>query len=298
VRQITKRTEKSPEATPRSPLKVTTRGREEPEVRSEQDFNKLQDSLKSLKLLLEREKKITARLETENKDLKAQIKSEQEKSEKFQKNIQNLMNNNSITSQENAKLVDEIKGFRENLEGVKEHVKNLAGIIVSVFGFFFAGFEEKEGLVCQEKTRLANKIKEMVLAKFEEIQGSAAVDLNRQVGEVRSWLLVRNFPRQIGLKKEPEISYTVEYFDGNGSLGKSTENTVHSYFTKSDHEEISFHGVKTAIALYDFEGERDDDLTFFCGDTIEILEECDSGWWIGKLNEKTGSFPYNFVQVL
>ncbi|CAG9331487.1 FCHO1 [Blepharisma stoltei] len=51
------------------------------------------------------------------------------------------------------------------------------------------------------------------------------------------------------------------------------------------------------IALYDFEGELDEDLQFQKGDIIEILEQNETGWWIGRNDSRTGSFPYNFVQL-
>jgi len=39
-------------------------------------------------------------------------------------------------------------------------------------------------------------------------------------------------------------------------------------------------------------------LNFKRGEVIEIIEKNDSGWWIGRLKEQTGVFPYNFVESL
>jgi hypothetical protein len=52
-----------------------------------------------------------------------------------------------------------------------------------------------------------------------------------------------------------------------------------------------------ALAIYDFQGERPEDLSFSRGETVEILRTDDSGWWTGKLGKKIGTFPYNFVQL-
>ena len=119
-------------------------------------------------------------------------------------------------------------------------------------------------------------------------------------------MLVSNLPKQMEKSKKikeetPDISYTVEYFSEiSNSLGSTNEFANPNLYSKESYrEEVSFNNEqKFAIALYDFEGERDEDLAFFNGDTIEILEECDSGWWIGKLHGKTGIFPYNFVQII
>uniref|UniRef100_A0A8C3JC18 SH3 domain containing 19 n=1 Tax=Calidris pygmaea TaxID=425635 RepID=A0A8C3JC18_9CHAR len=51
-------------------------------------------------------------------------------------------------------------------------------------------------------------------------------------------------------------------------------------------------------ALHDFTAETKDDLSFKKGDYIQILEQVDSEWYRGRLNEKEGIFPAVFVQIL
>uniref|UniRef100_A0A8C3PJ20 SH3 domain containing 19 n=1 Tax=Calidris pygmaea TaxID=425635 RepID=A0A8C3PJ20_9CHAR len=50
-------------------------------------------------------------------------------------------------------------------------------------------------------------------------------------------------------------------------------------------------------ALHDFTAETKDDLSFKKGDYIQILEQVDSEWYRGRLNEKEGIFPAVFVQI-
>ncbi|NWX42395.1 SH319 protein, partial [Steatornis caripensis] len=50
-------------------------------------------------------------------------------------------------------------------------------------------------------------------------------------------------------------------------------------------------------ALHDFTAETKDDLSFRKGDYIQILEQVDSEWYRGRLNEKEGIFPAVFVQM-
>ncbi|KFP12612.1 SH3 domain-containing protein 19 [Egretta garzetta] len=50
-------------------------------------------------------------------------------------------------------------------------------------------------------------------------------------------------------------------------------------------------------ALHDFTAETKDDLSFKKGDCIQILEQVDSEWYRGRLNEKEGIFPVVFVQT-
>ncbi|KND01406.1 uncharacterized protein SPPG_03216 [Spizellomyces punctatus DAOM BR117] len=55
----------------------------------------------------------------------------------------------------------------------------------------------------------------------------------------------------------------------------------------------------TAVALYDFAGERSGDLGFKKGDIIVIVQKTQSqnDWWTGKCNGKEGAFPANYVAL-
>uniref|UniRef100_A0A8C8VDZ3 SH3 domain containing 19 n=1 Tax=Pelusios castaneus TaxID=367368 RepID=A0A8C8VDZ3_9SAUR len=53
-----------------------------------------------------------------------------------------------------------------------------------------------------------------------------------------------------------------------------------------------------AKALYNFQGENEDELSFKAGDMITELESVDEDWMSGEVQGKSGIFPKNFVQVL
>ncbi|XP_067408001.1 SH3 domain-containing protein 19 isoform X2 [Emydura macquarii macquarii] len=53
-----------------------------------------------------------------------------------------------------------------------------------------------------------------------------------------------------------------------------------------------------AKALYDFQGENEDELSFKAGDMITELESVDEDWMSGEVQGKSGIFPKNFVRVL
>ena len=53
-----------------------------------------------------------------------------------------------------------------------------------------------------------------------------------------------------------------------------------------------------AEALYDFDGVREDNVTFKKGEILTIIEMDESGWWKGMNSDgKVGIFPYNYCQV-
>ncbi|KAJ7242759.1 hypothetical protein B0H12DRAFT_1131941 [Mycena haematopus] len=51
-------------------------------------------------------------------------------------------------------------------------------------------------------------------------------------------------------------------------------------------------------ALWDFNEEDEQSLSFRAGDTIEIIEETNADWWTGRLNGREGVFPANYVEKL
>ena len=48
-------------------------------------------------------------------------------------------------------------------------------------------------------------------------------------------------------------------------------------------------------AIYDFIGEEEGDLTFSRGEIIEVLDKA-GDWWVGRVGDKQGIFPGNYVR--
>ncbi|VDK35240.1 unnamed protein product [Taenia asiatica] len=51
-------------------------------------------------------------------------------------------------------------------------------------------------------------------------------------------------------------------------------------------------------ALYQFEAENDTELDFSEGDVIQLIRQVDENWYEGRLNDKKGFFPVNYVEVI
>ena len=53
-----------------------------------------------------------------------------------------------------------------------------------------------------------------------------------------------------------------------------------------------------ALALYSYTADNTDELTFYKGSVIAILNKDDPDWWKGEVNGETGLVPANYVQEL
>ena len=50
------------------------------------------------------------------------------------------------------------------------------------------------------------------------------------------------------------------------------------------------------LAIYDYNADKEDELTFQEGQTIYVLKKNDDGWWEGVMDGITGLFPGNYVE--
>ncbi|KAI1148428.1 BAR domain-containing protein [Nemania diffusa] len=57
--------------------------------------------------------------------------------------------------------------------------------------------------------------------------------------------------------------------------------------------------VETVTALYDYSAQAEGDLSFRAGDVIEIVTRTqnENEWWIGKIHDRQGQFPGNYVKL-
>ncbi|XP_017675551.1 PREDICTED: SH3 and cysteine-rich domain-containing protein [Lepidothrix coronata] len=54
--------------------------------------------------------------------------------------------------------------------------------------------------------------------------------------------------------------------------------------------------MNTYVALYKFVPQENEDLEMRPGDMVTLLEDSNEDWWKGRIDDRTGFFPANFVQ--
>lgn len=54
--------------------------------------------------------------------------------------------------------------------------------------------------------------------------------------------------------------------------------------------------LEKVVAIYDYNADKEDELTFQEGQVIYVLKKNDDGWWEGVMEGITGLFPGNYVE--
>lgn len=56
--------------------------------------------------------------------------------------------------------------------------------------------------------------------------------------------------------------------------------------------------VEQVMAIFSYQAQNDDELTFHKGSVINVIAKEDADWWKGECNGVTGLFPSNYVSAL
>ncbi|KAM3927499.1 src substrate cortactin-like [Leptodactylus fuscus] len=99
---------------------------------------------------------------------------------------------------------------------------------------------------------------------------------------------------------EEEETEDYEIMDAPGA----EQGSLYEEIPRESEKEFSKHCGQTgasgisAIALYDYEGGGDDEISFEPQDLITDIEMIDEGWWSGSCKGQRGLFPANYVELM
>ncbi|XP_056630578.1 protein nervous wreck [Diorhabda sublineata] len=189
--------------------------------------------------------------------------------------------------------------------------------------------EEGEGFVRQEKTPSVPLLKCTALYSYTaQNPDELTIVENEQLevvgeGDGDGWLRARNYRGEEGyvpqnyldIEREqsvttPGLQTQISFSSVDYTVDNEEENAQQATETTQSPEQISVISIpqKTpdgsipeyCIALYDYEGEGGEELTFEEGQIIKILSKCahsiDDGWWQGELDGHIGNFPSLVVE--
>uniref|UniRef100_A0A8C0RYD5 Adapter protein GRID n=1 Tax=Canis lupus familiaris TaxID=9615 RepID=A0A8C0RYD5_CANLF len=109
-----------------------------------------------------------------------------------------------------------------------------------------------------------------------------------------STLISIRYPRRMQWERR---GGSLDINDGHCGVGMGSEmNAALMHRRHTDPVQLQVAGrVRWARALYDFEALEDDELGFRSGEVVEVLDSSNPSWWTGRLHNKLGLFPANYV---
>ncbi|XP_026962570.1 SH3 and cysteine-rich domain-containing protein 3 isoform X4 [Sagmatias obliquidens] len=137
------------------------------------------------------------------------------------------------------------------------------------------------------------------------VKDLSAANRNDPVFEtLRSGVIMANKERKKGqadkknslaamMEEEPESARLQEGKpqDGNPEGDKKAEKKT----PDDKHKQPGFQQSHYFVALYRFKALEKDDLDFPPGEKITVIDDSNEEWWRGKIGEKVGFFPPNFI---
>ena len=80
-----------------------------------------------------------------------------------------------------------------------------------------------------------------------------------------------------------------------------TQTQIQEPINQTSNQTSTSNPVQTGLsarAIYDYQAEAEDEITFDPGELITDIDQFDDGWWNGMCRGKYGMFPSNYVELI
>ncbi|OCT85502.1 growth factor receptor-bound protein 2 [Xenopus laevis] len=96
----------------------------------------------------------------------------------------------------------------------------------------------------------------------------------------------------------PEVSHQNPVAQASGECSKIPSSLKRPSNPQRAQASSTPQRIQMVKALYDFQAMEPDELGFKYSDVIEVLDCSDRSWWMGRLGERVGLFPTNYVTII
>uniref|UniRef100_A0A8C6TM34 SH3 and cysteine-rich domain-containing protein 2 n=1 Tax=Neogobius melanostomus TaxID=47308 RepID=A0A8C6TM34_9GOBI len=168
--------------------------------------------------------------------------------------------------------------------------------VYALFTYVFIQYSHEEGETCvldpvYEALRYGTSLAQMSRSSFSSISESPCHEVKMQVDTRRP-----SVPSSVHLRSFLFCSSKEKLLEKLENQPIAEEESIPGSELRRTPKRVEVHSVHTYVALYKFLPQEKNDLELHPGDRIQVTDDANEDWWKGKIRDKVGFFPANFVQ--
>lgn len=169
-----------------------------------------------------------------------------------------------------------------------EHLKSLIGFVNIQYDYFSSAALHLKELKDKLSTGLLiAPVRTSMLNNTRSLSGKISND--GSLRKSKSNLSLSNADKEYAAVPTPYLNS-----ENQAALSKSNTNPPARPMS------VASGSQKQVKVLFEFDAENANELSICPGDIIDVTQEIDEGWWVGKIQgtSRTGMFPSNYTEVL
>lgn len=244
-------------------------------------------------------KKIVKKRHNKRIDLNAyrrQLESTKRTNTKYQRKLQKMQRASVIFDKINNDLISVFQAYIEFREQMLDHyIHYVIEMQIDFYSTAATKTKDMQDVITTFKEMATSMPAEMEAKVQEIVKGVELFEENLASGAITPSPVSSPLDLKTKPGEEPKVlqNYDNPKFDTSISFENRHRLAAPSEQAYSNTKKNNFE-----IAIYGYKARQSDELSFVPGESIEVLEIKEGGWWMGSLHGQSGLFPCNYTQPL
>lgn len=294
---------------PRSPISER-KPKQTPLSKPNEETVMLQETIKKLTVLLNKEKKHSLKNDIKHKEAETQYKTEIIKLKKdvdlITLEVKKLRNERNQLLIDRKSMETELRSFKSSSGILKKQLESLASSFTQLFDFVLSKIYFS---LSQASSSTRNSIRTLVknlVDKIDETHRTTKVNLSEDLRKIQHWGLLE---QETYITPQDDYEYVQDeeedestfYPPTPSSEYRSNElhplNPLKSVVTEDDElfRATTYDKIYGTV-IAGFKAEEANELDLSVGDSVEVISKHESEWWLGLCKGRVGIFPSECVR--